>query len=388
MRHGWLVGAWVWLACGGGELQESAAPPPDVEAPLAPAQPAPALPEPGVALPPASPPEAAPRGASVAPDFGPLQCSLAEYRQDGSLLRWELLGADGLVREHHAFDAEGRETSSYLQQVEEGRVVTRDVFSPGVHEEHHAWHYGERGELLRSDHRRSRWGGISSVLYVYDADGRLAYEDEGSSGKSYLYSEGLLVRIETRDLDSPSILRGLTTFTHHPNGQVKHSESWWDSRMGMGWGAREDFDEAGRLLVREDWFDSDSKRIEQSYDALGRLVQRVTLFSHVHSKEQREETFEYDESGRLLVWRLVREHTRDPGMLDERVTTTRETWRSEYGARGELVLQTVDLDADGVPEGRRVFAYDGEGRLVEERLEGRAPDGVSGRVVYTHGCQG
>lgn len=407
MRCGLLVGVLAGLACGGDGLERreqpmgpGATPSAPVGAAPVPVTPGPAesTPDPLPPQPPAPPPPAplAPRVPATAPQFEPTQCSRTEYRQDGSLLQWEVLGADGLVREHHWFFADGREGSSYLQQVEAGRVVVRDDFSGNVRQQRREWHYGERGELLRLVGVQGMGGGRSVVEYVYDAQGRPVHEDSYSEGlllsrKSYLYTDGLLVRVETRDMDNPygpGYLRGLTTYTHHPNGQVKHSESWWDSFMGLRWGASADFDEAGRLIASESYFDDHSSRTEQGYDGQGRLSRRVTLSSGSRSRELREETFEYDAAGRLVLRPLVRERTEEPGMLDERVTSTRETWRSTYGALGQLVLLAVDLDDDGVPEGRRHFTYDEAGRLVEERLEGTAPPMESGRVVYTHGCQG
>lgn len=390
--RGWLlVGVLAGLACGGDGLEGPAQPLGPGEPPSAPveAAPDPVAPKPAESIPPA-PSAPAPRVPAVAPQFEPTQCSRTEYRQDGSLLQWALIGADGIVREHHAFEAEGNEGPSYLQWVEGGRVVAREDFSRGAFQQRREWHYGERGELLRIDGEGSGAGTHSSVLYAYDPQGRLAHEDSVWAGelqwtKSYLYTDGRLVRVETHDADVQSVLRGLTTYTHHPNGQVKHSESWWDSYMGLSWGAREDFDEEGRLLASEKWFDSDFSRTEQSYDARGRLAQRVTSARGRHFQELREETLEYDEADRLVLRRLAVAYSPHEWYP---MTSRSETWRSTYGALGELVLLTVDLDADGVPEGRRHFTYDAVGRLTEEWPEGTVPPAESGRVVYTHGCQG
>ena len=309
-------------------------------------------------------------------------CSRTEYRQDGSPLSRARFGADGLLREKTFFLEDGTPGARTVQQVESGRLIWRESFEATRLRSRDTWAYGPSGELLQYEVRDAQGELTSHHLFFYDAQRRLEREEMQGAQTLYTYSEQGLVRVAFRPTWDDAYLYSLRTLTYHPNGKVARDE--YRSEKSERWS---EFDTEGREVRSLVWnaqaMVPSSSRVEQHYDARGLLARRLTSFERGSLHTRSEETFEYDAAGRQTLVRMTGYTTY---FESEPMNRVQETHRSEYDARGDLVLETRDTNEDGVPDWRRTLTRDASGNLLEERFEGPTRPTELGRIVYTYEC--
>lgn len=287
--------------------------------------------------------------------LGPEACTRVAYDATGFAAETEVFDARG-----HSLDLRGHDGGRTLQRFEGDLRVLREWYDRDEQLlERTRWTYDASGRPTRTEAWTLRPTGHQQsqtvvTTYAYGADGRLERERVEEVGAA----------VYRRD------------YTYGPFG-LEHVAL----TVEEGWAVPEElrltYDATGALRERE-YSRAEGRYDERDTYEAGRLVRSAV----VQSGSSAYTSFAYDEAGRLVTRRM---HQVATGDVDRE-----ETFAYAGAALAEQRVRTEhrwDTTVDVRENFVRRLAYDGKGRLVEERAEGTLGHATYPRVVWTYGCQ-
>lgn len=237
--------------------------------------------------------------------------------------------------------------------------------------------YDTQGRLMRVEHFNvpeyiSRW-----ETYVYNSQDQLA--ELIYAGQDYCYAGPID--------DQPGCgYFASTSYTYHPNGQLKHDHTLNIEQYDSTWD--NDYDEQGRHISTSDSLNESGYTTTWSYDTQGRQVEEH-VFGAGSSGSSDEWTHRlFTDAGQpgaesnSLDWELN-------GVSDSPGTGHRGTLNRFFYAcgSGDLLFEEQDTTEDGVRDGWRELMRDEAGNLRVDRYHGSLVQGLYlSRIEYDYSC--
>lgn len=293
----------------------------------------------------------------------------------------------GVSEHHQRFDTEGRPLESTELSSDGSKHTSK-------------WSYDEAGRLLLAERLRYARDGHSLVegheqQHVYDAQGRLEriehyqrWREEAPRWRvRHLYRYGEGGRLEAIELWDYEGLNGsiTETFAYHANGQLRRYlyESDWNTSIML----RKDYDEQGRLIFVDRTLSEGVVRTTYTYDARGRLATMRDVQTSGGGTTERLTRYQYDDSGRIVA-ELFTENGDFQNAPVPHTVRRRELKRYIYSCEGDLLVEELDSNEDGVRDGWRELVRDAAGNLLEERFQGMhvQPWYSLLRIEYDYAC--